>query len=244
MEIKWIDFKTLINNYGAKHMEIQTTSSYYLTIIANNIVFSCELNKDASVETVDYETNYHGTAKTSVFNNANGKMGVVSSSRPPNTKTCFTMRGDSETTIGEGQLAAWDFSNNYNDVTAYPGRKKKHVDISFKEEVWIKEGCVYFHNAKKTTFCNMDIICPVGGYIKLPSGEIVGPMPVEQNVSRYVLHHLIQGTCPMGDELNTEEAQENALPVGYLIRLEIDAPDTDNDSNGYVSFELYRKETI
>jgi len=40
------------------------------------------------------------------------------------------------------------------------------------------------------------------------------------------------------------EAQENALPPGYIVRLEIDAPDTDTDSNGYVSFELYRENTI
>ena len=241
MEIRvtWDRFKEILASTHLGYECVPADDDCNVYTVDGNIMYSCFIEKDSAEET-DFTTNYAANANQGIeVRNVEGKLSSVASSRPRGTKTTFTMRGDHATNgIGEGTIMEWDMAS----ITAADGRKKKTIDVTFNEEIWIKEGCVYFHNTNKGTFCNMSVVCPAGGYVIVNGNPV--QVPVDTVVSRYVIHHFIQGDCPMGDELNTEEAQENALPIGYIVRLEVDGPEADTDGNGYVSFELYRKNTI
>lgn len=179
---------------------------------------------------VKIDTSYHG-----------GKPTVRSESRPDGTVHYFTSRGDGSS-IGDGTVWLWDFSNSDNNISAPEGFTRKRIDVTFSDPIYPKEGTLYFHSAPKGCYVDFFIICPNGGYylhhdgtIKQASGEVT--------VEHYVNYHHIQGSAPMGDELNTESASVNAVPAGYIFRLEVTTPDSDTTSNGTVELELFRTRT-
>lgn len=175
---------------------------------------------------------------------ADNKEIVRADSRPSGTNTYFTCSGDNAT-IGGGKKLFWDFSNSDDDVSVgVPiGFKRKAIDISFSENVYMKEGSFYFFDALKGSYGSMLVICPVGNYYYDHNGI---PQLAAEDVPlvRFVNEHFFTGSCPMGDELNTEGAQENPIPPNYKLRIEITVSDTDNLSYGWVSLELYRARTI
>lgn len=188
-----------------------------------------------------------------------GREIVRTDSRPQGYTTCFTSRGDSLTGIGDGKIIEWDFSNTDDTVTAPSGYKRKKIEFGFSEAIYIKEGTFYFHNAPKGCYIDFYIVCKAGGYYKDPNGLINGTalgldaedfysQAVEDTIiTTYVNHHLIQGSVPMGDELNTEGASESSLPTqqqGYVLVLEVTTPSSDSVSNGSVEMEIYRERTI
>lgn len=176
----------------------------------------------------------------------------------------FTCRGDSTTGIGDGKKLFWDFSNSDDIVTdsittAIPANhKRKRIEFGFSDKIYIKEGTIYFHGAPKGQYLDLWVICKAGGYYDDPNGEIPGSLlgldpdknytqaSVDTPVTHYVNNQYMQGTCPMGDELNTEGASEAGLPkqqFGYVLWLEVTTPNSDSESNGYTSVELYRDRT-
>jgi len=177
---------------------------------------------------------------------ADGRPIVMSNSRPVGYQTIFTMAGDTASGIGDGKEIVWDFSND-DDLMASgiapAGYKGKCLKINFLDPVYVKEGTIYFHGAKKGSYMNFNIICPNGQYYLNRDGT-----PAQANgdvtVVRYVNKHHFYGDCPMGDELNTESATENAIPENYKLCVEVFVPDTDNDSYGYGELELYRSRTV
>jgi hypothetical protein len=181
----------------------------------------------------------------------NGKPSIRSESRAENTSSYFTTRGDSASDLGDGIRLEWDFSNSDNIITEHaPSNisiptnfKRKRVDISFKDVVWIKEGTVYFYNAIKGSFVDLYVICPTGHYYMDRNGT---PQQATEDtiVEHYVNGHPIQESAPMGDELNTEAAAINGAPAGYVFRVEVTVPDSDNNSNGYAELELYRSRSF
>lgn len=183
---------------------------------------------------------------------------VRSDSRPLDCTTVFTSRGDSLTGIGDGKVLVWDFSNSQDEVAAPEGFKRKRIEFGFSELVHIKEGTFYFFDAPKGCYADFYVVCKSGGYYQDPNGAIPGSAlgqdpdtswtqaTEDTIVLHYVNHHHLQGSVPMGDELNTEGASENGLPpqqLGYIVRLEITTPDTDESSNGCAELEVYRKRT-
>jgi hypothetical protein len=157
---------------------------------------------------------------------------------------------------------AWDFSNSDNVVTdsiTQPipaGYKRKRLEIGFSEKIYIKEGSLYFHNAPKGQYLDFWVICKAGGVYDDPNGTISGSSigldparmykvaTADTPVTHYVNTQFMQGSCPMGDELNTEGASEAGLPTQqnkYFLWCEITTPDSDATSNGYASIELYRQ---
>lgn len=163
-------------------------------------------------------------------------------SRPMGYQHYFTSRGDSATDIGDGTAWTWDFANADNDITAPAGFKRKRIDMTFKDEIYPKEGSVYFHNAPKGCYIDMFMVCPDQAYYINHSG-----VPTQASgdtvIEHYAVAHPIQGECPMGDELNTESATVSAVPAGYIFRIEITTPDTDSSSNGTSELEVYRTRT-
>lgn len=190
---------------------------------------------------------------------------VRADSRPRGHMTCFTCRGDSLTAIGDGTTMAWDFSNADNIVTDSitkpipANHKRKRLEIGFSEKIYIKEGTLYFHNAPKGQYLDFWVICKTGGVYDDPNGTIPGSAigldpdrmytqaQTDTVVTHYVNQQYMQGSCPMGDELNTEGASEAGLPTQmskYVLWCEITTPTTDITSNGYASIELYRPRSV
>jgi len=174
---------------------------------------------------------------------ADGKLLVRADSRPVGTQTYFTTSGD-DTEIGDGSSIFWDFSNDDDLVTGAPsGYKMKRVKMSFCDIVWLKEGSIYFTNAIKGCYLHMSVVCPSGNYYLDSSGN-PAYASVDVKLAQYVNKHFISGSCPMGDELNTEACQISGVPPNYEFWAEIITPDNDNSSYGWGELELYRVRTV
>jgi hypothetical protein len=137
----------------------------------------------------------------------------------------------------------WDFSNSDDQVTPPTGYKRKRMDLTFIDPIYIKEGTLYFHNAPKGCYGDCYVICPTGGWYYTNAGALVQAAE-PTNILHYVNKHPMQGSVPMGDELNTEETQINPILPGYILRIEVTTPDSDVTSNGVVEFESFRGRTV
>lgn len=171
------------------------------------------------------------------------KMEVIAESRPPGHYTVFTSCGDG-TGIGDGKDLQWNFANTDDEVTSeIPGYREKNIHVYFNEDIYIKEGAVYFQNAPFGCFVKMFVVCPAGGYYRDRNGAIQ-MAAVDTEVFCFVPKHFICGSCPQGDELNTEGCTRDPIPKGYYFKFEVYTPDTDNISTGHITLEIYRPRTI
>lgn len=173
---------------------------------------------------------------------ADGRPIVRAESRPINYQTMFTMSGD-DTDMGNGQEMYWDFSNDDDLVTTSglvpDGYKMKDIVINFCDNIYVKEGTIYFHDALKKSYLEFCIICPSGNYYYDRNGN---PQLATEEVMvmKYLSKHFFAGDCPMGDELNTESCNENPIPPNYEFHIHVYVPEADNSSFGYGELELYR----
>ena len=187
-----------------------------------------------------------------------GRPIIRADTRPLNTSTYFTMCGDDSTSIGNGTEIRWDFSNDDNLYTGSEvpsGYKAKEFLISFHCAVNMKDGTVYFFDAPWGCYVKLDIVVPAGNFYPNSAGTIPASMlglPGTQMYSfatentvfaTYVAKHFMYGSCPMGDELNSEGCSVDSLPVGWFIRGLVITPESDNTSKGFASLEMYRCHT-
>lgn len=195
---------------------------------------------------------------------ADGRPVVRADTRPLTTQTVFTMKAD-DAKIGDGNALRWDFSNNDDMYTAVSGSngpvlasgvKAKQIDLKFNDPIYLKDGTMYFFDAPWGACCSMYIVVPAGNYypndygsipaaaLGLPGSQMYAYASIDVYYANYVYSHYMYGSCPMGDELNAEGCQVDALPVGWLLRGILCTPESDNVSKGFASFELYRSRTI
>lgn len=196
---------------------------------------------------------------------SDGRPIVRADTRPLNTQTYFTMVGDTVSGIGDGTPMCWDFSNNddiynpdalENGPTIASGFKAKRIDLWFNEEIYLKDGTIYFLDATFGTNLSMYITVPAGNYYPHSNGSIPasalglpGDGKYEYAVkdvlfASYVMRHHMLGDCPMGDELNAEGAQVEGIPIGWYITGLIITNEDNNSFKGCGSLEMYRPHTI
>lgn len=179
-----------------------------------------------------------------------GKEMIRADSRPPNTETYFTCRGDSDTTIGAGKIISWDFSNDDDIITSTDereghhnniptGYKRKRVRFKFIDPIYLKDGTLYFSNAKKWSWVDMYIVVPPNNYYYNRDGSIAYATDYIPLV-KYINHKIFVGTCLIGDEVHAEGCQANALPPGWEIWGDFTVPTSDVDSYGYSELQMYR----
>ena len=84
-------------------------------------------------------------------------------------------------------------------------------------------------------------MCPAGQYY-VDNNKVPVQASVDTPIVHYVIRHPLQGTVPMGDELNTETCSDE-LPNNYKFWVEVTVPEADVISNGVISLELYRRRT-
>jgi hypothetical protein len=195
----------------------------------------------------DVVSDHDGTALpvTEAPTMADGRPIIRAESRPLNYVTMFTMSGDTASGIGDGKDIFWDFSNDDDLVAsgvAPDGYKRKLIDVTFLDAIFIKEGTNYFYGAQKGSYVSFTVVCPSGSYYIDRDGS---PALATEDaiVTNYVNKHFFSGDCPMGDELNTESCTQDALPAGYKLRVEVTVPNSDNSSYGCGELEIYRTRT-
>jgi len=195
---------------------------------------------------------------------SDGRPLVRADTRPLDTQTYFTMRGDTSSGICDGKVMLWDFSNNEDlydpsDMENGPelpaGYKAKRIDMTFTDSVYIKDGTMYFYDVPWGCFCCMYITVPAGNYYPNSAGSIpavalgLSGTQMYAYASKdvvytcYMCNHHMYGSCPMGDELNAEGSAVDGLPIGWYLTGIIFTPTSDNASKGYGSIEMYRGKT-
>lgn len=229
-------------------------NEYYVYAIEDDIkTYFYNITKDspANGEQTDFETNYKPSIDSSppvlVPRDEFGKPVQRTESRPIGATTCFVGQGDNvdgypTPEIGGGKVLSYDFSNNDDIVDAPAGFKRKRLEFQFIDSIWVKEGTIYFFDAVKGSYIDFYVVCPSGQYYYDNNG--VPHLATEDTpVNHYVIHHPLQGSVPMGDELNTETCSVE-IPPNYKFWVEVTVPDSDTLSSGNISIEMYRKRTI
>lgn len=245
-QLSWPQYKQICITEKAIPVQYTDKGTWYdVFAVDDTILYSLEISKEnpRSVEQADFEDNYKATANRPIHpSDLDGRQYTRSGSRPLNKTTYFTMIGDGDGTIGDGTTLDWDFSNSDDEVAAPSGFKRKRKSFHFIDDMNVKEGAIYFHGAPKGAYVDFYVVCPAGQYYLKNDGT---PALAEEDtvIDHFLSHHLICGDCPMGDELNTEEASME-IPSIYTYRLEATTPDTDNTSHGYLSMEVYRYRTV
>jgi len=245
----WTGFIAVVSS---RHLHLQyedlgdNPSKYMLWAHDGNDEYQCKVTKGTE-DATDFVNNYKDNANQPIIErNGDGREMIVSTSRPAICTTYFTCAGDDITNgvIGEGQEFFYDFSNTDHDISVDvpTGMKRKQIDFQFLDSTWIKEGTIYFHNAKKGSYVDLFVVCPAGGYYRKNDGTIA-QAAVETVVQHFVNKLYVQGDCPMGDELNTESASEE-IPNYFFYRMHITVPDSDTDSNGYINLVIFRERTV
>ena len=245
-QISWTEYKEIcITDKNIPVQYLDKGTWYYIFAVDDTIAYALEMSKSdpRNADQIDFEDNYKATANQPIHpSDLDGRMYTRSGSRPLNKTTYFTMIGDGDGTIGDGNTLDWDFSNSDYEIAAPSGYKRKRKEIHFIDDMNVKEGAVYFHGAPKGCYADFYVVCPSGQYYlkndgtpALSTGDTV--------IDHFLSHHFMCGDCPMGDELNTEEASME-IPSIYKYWLEVTTPDTDTVSHGYLSMEVYRARTV
>jgi len=245
LEKTWTEIKTVYNNKKIPFQYEEYDEIYEIFGSDCFVVYRTEIKKDGGVDVTDFENNYKSKFNEPIEERSgDGRQLVVSTSRPRIATTYFTSSGDdiSGGVIGTGKAFFYDFENSDDIITAPIGFKRKRIDFGFIDSTWVKEGTVYFHNALKGSYVDMFIVCPAGQYYLKNDGT---PTLATEDivVEHYVNRFFIQGSCSMGDELNTESCSSE-IPNAYKYRFEVTVPESDNNSNGYINLELYRARTV
>jgi len=196
---------------------------------------------------------------------SDGRPLVRADTRPLETQTYFTMSGDTVSGIGDGKILKWNFahdedvydSNDYeNGPTVVSGMKCKVMEVWFNDPVYLKDGSLYFQNASFGSYVCMYITVPAGNYYPNDAGPIPASalgLPGDQMYAYaskkvlyacYVMKHHMVGDCTMGDELNAEGAQVDAIPAGWYITGIICTDEDNNNFRGFGSLEMYRAHTV
>lgn len=240
---------------GLEH--INTSDTYCFIVFKDSLPIA-----DSTATLPDIVANHDGEPlpdEDTEVRMEDGRLIVRADTRPLNTETYFTCRGD-DVGIGDGTPLRWDFSDSTSDMYYGPevpsGYKCKKIDLTFNCPLYPKDGAVYFFDASWGCYVTMDIVVPAGNYYPNDAGSIPASAlglsgtqmyayaSSEVIYQRYVNNHFIHGDCPLGDELNAEGAAINAIPIGWILRGYVFAPESDDLCRGYASFETYRCHTV
>jgi len=190
-----------------------------------------------------------------------GRWIVRADSRRKNYDTVFLGCGDNieAQTIGGGSEFRFDLSLPETDsrwVEAPEGFARQRIDWRFIDTTYIKEGTVYFFNMPKGSYINFKFLIPKGyPFFKKRVNPVTADPYWEETltfctedtiIGNWVDHHWVEGSCPMGDFLNTEAAHENPSPTYVIYRFEVTVPKVEGweQSHGHYSIELYRGRTV
>lgn len=196
---------------------------------------------------------------------ADGRPIVRADTRPIGTQTYFTCTGDTVSGIGDGQHLCWNFADEENiydpnvlenPQTIASGFKAKKLDVWFNENVYLKDGVLYYQNATYGTNVSAYLTVPSGNYypnnvgdipasaLGLPGTQMYAYATKDVLFACYIRNHHMLGDCTVGDELDAEGSQIEPLPSGWYITGIIVVPEDNNTFVGHASLEMYREHSI
>jgi hypothetical protein len=190
-----------------------------------------------------------------------GRWVVRVDSRRRDFDQCFAGAGDDMLnggTISQGPAFCWDFEpgSDYagTEIAAPTGYKRQRIEWQFTDGIYLKEGTIYQFNAPKGSYMDMYVVCPPGGYYQKkfwdPTTMTITRTTHQATemtvVNRWVAHYRIEGSAPMGDELNTESAADVFAHSYFVWRVDITVPEVAGyeDFHGHFTLEMYRPRTV
>lgn len=237
--LTWSEFKNELIAKGFPLNYKEFRDGYEVFIVDRQILWTTNLT--STIEKLDFETYYKSKCNKYVNPlSEDGKEFVRTESRPLLMTTVFVGQGDG-TSIANGKKLLWDFSNTEDLVDAPTGYKRKKLEFRFIDPIYVKEGTLYYFNVLKGSICDMYVVCPAGQYY-LSNNSVPRLASIDTSIAHYVVSHPLQGSIPMGDELNTEACSTQIL-ANYKFWIDITVPEADNESNGAISIKIYRLRT-
>lgn len=248
---EWTEFKSMVATKVLSLQYEERDSLYKLWACDGPFIFCCVIRKEdpKSDDQVDFEDNYKSSANQPVSPvDEFGRVFTRAESRPLNMTTYFTSVGDSTTNIGDGQPLIFDFNNNDDEVEDAPsGYRRKMVMCTFIDTVRLKEGTIYWENMPFGSYIDLCLAVPDQGWYLTNTGAVMQNTTGEPlRVARFVKSSPMMGSCPMGDELNTETASYD-IPAGTIFGFTVTVPSTvgiSDNVHGAVQMELYRERTV
>ena len=185
-----------------------------------------------------------------------GKAIVRTDSRRQDYDIMFTGAGDDATLgIGNGTVLRWDFSNEQNVTTLPNGFKQQSIEFSFIDTTYIKDGMIYFFSAPKESYLDFYFNCPknypympktvdpatadvVWGELKFATQDTV--------IGHWANHLLMEGDCPMGNEMATEATADIPTPPYITFTCTVSVPPVFGWENfhGHINLQVYRGRTV
>ena len=246
----------LLETFGRSEL---FNSTNLINLIKDGSVIINDGDKDQSwIDGIDLIRDYSDKTEKDTL----GRWIVRSDSRRIDFDICFCGSGDDlqNGILGGGTPFKWDFSAPPEDPRWNPnppaGYKQQKIQWQYAEGVHVKEGNMYFLDARKDSYLNFYALCPPGGYYMekywdemnqtITFSDIKQATQFEV-VNRWVVNYPIEGSVPMGDELNTESADETLAPYYIVWNVEINAPENAPnlaDFHGHFTLEIYRPRTV
>jgi len=152
-KIDWTQFKSEVSSRSMSPQWVDANSSYYIYGRDGFITFSCEIfqNEISTGDQLDFETNYKSIwNKQLSFTDPSGIQQVIPSARPAGTTTFFTGEGDNGNKL--------EFELTVNDASI-------SRDLTFNEDIWIKDGGMICVDAPFGAYFNVDVVHPQYGIV-------------------------------------------------------------------------------
>jgi len=247
----WTEFKAVLSTKKLFPQYDIQNQYYHIWTEEGTVFYVCdiEIEDPASEEQIDFEDNYKDDCNKAIKVVDNeGRIFYRAESKPTTMTTYFTSKGDTPTEIGNGEELIFDFNNTDNDIANPPsGFKQKQVCCTFIDTVRLKEGTVYWENVPFGSSIDLCIGVPNNAYYYKNDGTYTQNTTGELlMIAKFVNDSPMMGSCPMGDEMNTETCS-NDIPAGTIFGFKVTVPSTVTDTDnchGVVVMELYRERTV
>lgn len=218
VSLVWSEFKIQV---VSRMMNAQWVDlgDYSLIAFDGQLMFTCTLVKGTS-DAIDFETNYKDiwNQPQVIKSSESGLERFYSSPRPQGTSTYFCGQGDDVATpaIGSGQEI-------FVDMTT--GDSVKTIYLDFTEEIYPKDGIVFFKGA------------PMGAKV-----DVYINHPLAGNVGYFVRSLRIYGDNNIGVALNSEDV--GLMPQGIQLAIRVYNGDTPANFQVWGLFEIYRQTIV
>lgn len=223
----WADFKTEVTDRAMCPQWYEDRGYYNIFALDGFFMFTIQLDVSdtgAGTDTTDFNDNYKSSWNLRLdYRDSTGLLRLHASPRPENYTTYFTGVGDDTSDASEANWTIGDGNEAYLSLTASDDTKE--VKMTFTEDVYIKDGIMFFDSA------------PAGAKI-----DVYINYPGVGAVAYFIRGLRIKGDCPMGVYLNSEDGGKMAKGLELVIK--VHNGDTNAAFDVWASIEMYRINTV
>ena len=223
----WTESKTEVTNRSLAPQWYELNGFYKLIGSDEVLLFTCDLDisdNGPGSDTEDFENNYKNDWNTRLeYRNESGIKRFHSSPRPEGLTTYFTGVGDDTSDPDEANWVVGGGTEAYIEMTS--ADTDKSVILTFTEDVWIKDGIIFYDSVPFGATIDVYINHPQAG------------------TQAYFLRQLrLKGTSNIGIYLNSEDGGK--IPKGLELILKVTNGSTPGNFDVWASIEMYRATTV